>query len=232
LKEARAFLAPIWNEMINATKPMRILDIGCGDGVHLAVLDKHGLGSHHYCGVDFSLNAVRQAQSRSYSNEANIINFQVGNALSLPFCSNSFDVVFSYGVISYTGSPEIALDEMTRVCRSEGLLGIWIYPEINGLKGALFRLTRRLCCHLGKRGSRVIANLVVPFLSFLPVRSGISPFNAPWSQCMEIVEVNLFPRALDFFSLEEVLGWFRYRQISVEFIDQERPIAVWARMPG
>lgn len=227
LAEARAFLGPLRRRMQQATEPMRVLDMGCGDGVHAAVLSEEGLGQHRYYGVDLSVNAVRLARSRMRTRGSTVTDFQAGNALSLPYRSGVFDAVFSYGVIAYTGKPEMALDEMVRVCKPTGLVGVWVYPKAGGLAGALFGLTRALCRRLGRRGAKMIVHAIVPFLPVLPVRSGVNLFNSTWPQCVEVIEVNLLPEVLEFYSAEDVLSWFSDRAITVDFVDSERPVAVW-----
>lgn len=97
-----------------------------------------------------------------------------------------------------------------------------------GMGGAMFKFTRLVCRLIGRQFSKVIVYLIVPLLLFLPVRSGINLFNATWQQCVEVVEVNLLPAVLKFYTLEEVLEWFRRRQMRIQFIDPDRPIAIWA----
>lgn len=228
--EARAFLRPLFERMEQAVEPMHILDVGCGDGVHAVALAKAGLGAHCYYGIDLSTEAVRLTHGRMRAiNEARV-KLQIGDALSLPYRSHVFDNVFSYGVLAYTGALETALDEMIRVCKPGGLIGVWLYPEMKGLGGTLFEFTRAVCRRLGRRLSRIIVYMIVLLLPILPVRSGVSLFNSSWRQCVEVVEVNLLPEVLEFYTLEDVLEWFHRRDMEIEFIDMDRPIAVWARI--
>lgn len=138
--EARAFLRPLFERMGQANEPMRILDVGCGDGVHAVVLAKVGLGVYHYFGMDLSPKAAASAQGRMRALNGARAEFQVGNALSLPYHSHSFDIVFSYGVIAYTGEPEAALGEMVRVCKAGGLIGVWLYPKVGVWAGQCLSL--------------------------------------------------------------------------------------------
>ena len=147
--EARSFLQPALEQMHRATGPMRILDVGCGDGVHAVALAREGLSPHRYHGVDLSARAVILAKTRVRAVTEDPARFFAGSALALPFRSSTFDVIFSYGVIGYTGSPGDVMDEMVRVCRPGGLLGVWVYPRIGGVAGWMFSCGRALCRRLG-----------------------------------------------------------------------------------
>lgn len=228
--EAKQFLHPLLTRLQNAVDTMHILDVGCGDGVHAVALAEAGLGKHYCYGLDLSPEAVRLAEARIRTTADKNISFQVGNVLTLPYHEASFDNVFSYGVLAYTGDPERVLDEMIRVCKPGGLVSIWLYPKSDGLGGRLFGLTRNICRRLGRQFSKPIIYTIALLLPILPVRSGINLFNATWQQCVEVVEVNLLPQVLDFYTLDEVLTWFRSRNLTIEFIDEDRPITIWARI--
>jgi perosamine synthetase len=224
--EATGFLQPLFRELDTLPAGARILDVGCGDGVHAGVLAARNLGSHRYVGVDLSLAALAAARAHTPDSRVTV---QAGDALRLPYKTGTFAAVFSYGVLAYTGAPEQALDEMMRVSAPGGLIGIWIYPRPRGLGGVLFRTARTMSRMFGALGSRVMVSAIVPLLPLLPVRSGVNLFNSTWRQCAEVVEVNLRPSVLDFYSAEEVGSWFRRRGLRIEYVDDGRPIAIWAR---
>jgi dTDP-4-amino-4,6-dideoxygalactose transaminase/SAM-dependent methyltransferase len=224
--EAAGFLQPLLRELDTLPAGARILDVGCGDGVHAGVLVSRNLGSRRYVGVDVSLTAL--AAARAHTPDSRVV-LQAGDALRLPYKTGTFAAVFSYGVLAYTGAPEQALDEMVRVSAPGGLIGIWMYPRPRGLGGALFRIARGVSQTFGAIGARVMVSAIVPLLPVLPVRSGVNLFNSSWRQCTEVVEINLLPTVLDFYAAEEVGSWFRRRGLTIEYVDEERPIAIWAR---
>lgn len=228
LAEAKEFLEIVFNQIEKTKAPISILDVGCGDGVHKTALAQAEVGRFVYFGMDISFEAIKLASIRPNGHSVSSFHFQTGDALSLPYCSNTFDVVFSYGVIAYTGAPEQAFDEMIRVCKPGGLVGIWIYPKMEGIVGKLFNFTRSLCHWLGKKWSKVVIYPIVLLLPALPVRSGINLFNSTWQQCVEVVEVNLLPKELGFYTLNDVLEWCERRNLDVQFIDDKRPVSVWA----
>lgn len=228
LAEAHEFLKPVFAERQGG----RVLDVGCGDGVHAAVFADQSARpreSHwRYTGVDLSPSAAVRARSR-FGAGADAGDVVAGDALRLPFAAESFDAVFAYGVLAYTGDPQAALNEMTRVTRPGGRIGIWLYPRRRGLAGAAFTGLRRMCRILGPRGSKPIVWSIVLLLPWLPVRSGVHLGASTWRQCVEIVEVNLLPPVLEFFDPADVETWCRERNLEVLVNDPARPVTVWAR---
>ncbi len=67
----------------------RILDVGCGTGYYCGIF--HDLGFQPV-GIDFSKTAIEKAKEKYPKLE-----FQVADALNLPFQPSSFEVILSYG---------------------------------------------------------------------------------------------------------------------------------------
>ena len=107
--EARAFLRPVSEYPRQAGEPWRILDVGCGDGVHAEILAQADLGIYSYYGLDLSHEAICLARRRVSTTPGTAAGFSTGDALFLPYRTAIFDVVFSYGVLAYTGAPDKAL---------------------------------------------------------------------------------------------------------------------------
>lgn len=122
------------------TKPLRILDAGCGRATIGPTLRARG---HHYtpCDVQVLADGVIQA-----------------DLAALPFGNASFDLALCRSVLQYVAEPRRALSELRRVLRSQALLvgavaylEPWIWGSRNhfspaGLDDLLasegFRLTR------------------------------------------------------------------------------------------
>lgn len=223
-KVAYKFLEPLLNDP-RAKMPLSILDAGCGDGVHLDVLLENQIYSKAKLtvGLDMAWSAIILSKQRHQA-DYSYVQADVGD---LPFDSDTFDYVFSFGVLAYTDNPFKSFCELSRVTKPGGNIGIWIYPKKIGIAGALFSLVRKLCSLLGPHGINILANLIVPFLGILPTRSGISLKNATWRQCREVVLVNIAPKQLFFPSESEVEDWFRINNISIIFKDHKAPITIW-----
>lgn len=90
--------------------PPRILDVGCGTGANLLMLNQHG-EAH---GVDVSPDALSFCHSRGLNN------VQYGEAECLPYEDNSFDIVTSIDVIEHLDDDVACLQEMRRILRPGG----------------------------------------------------------------------------------------------------------------
>lgn len=93
-----------------------VLEVGCGSGGGSAYVMKY-LEPKSMRGVDFSEEAIRFCQS-TYSIAG--LSYQHGNAESLPFEDNSFDVVVNVESSHCYGSMERFLSEVQRVLRPKG----------------------------------------------------------------------------------------------------------------
>ena len=205
---------------------LHVLDAGCGDGMHILTLENHPeitQNGSEILGLDLSLEALNVARSRSQKQHG----FVQGDVSKLPFKSESFEVVISYGVLAYTPNPGESFESLTRVLKSGGLIGIWVYPKRTGVGGFVFNTIRGFCRLTGKGGTNFIANLIVPFLGLLPTTSRLSLKNASWKQCREIVKVNIAPEQLYFPKKEEVYKWFDDNGIELVNSEDQDEITLW-----
>lgn len=114
-------LADFWAAVlldVLGPEPREALDVGCGTGESTWLL--HRLG-HVARGVDLSPEMIRRAALRARS-RGTPLDLQVADARSLPFRSESFDVVFARQVVGWMTEPRVALEEWMRVLRPGGLV--------------------------------------------------------------------------------------------------------------
>jgi len=101
-----------------------VLEIGCGiatDGLEFA---KNGA---NYVGVDLTPHSIELAKER-FGLFGVPGRFEVANAEEgLPFPDNSFDHVYSFGVIHHSPVPEKIVREIYRVLRKGGTLTVMLY---------------------------------------------------------------------------------------------------------
>jgi ubiquinone/menaquinone biosynthesis C-methylase UbiE len=100
-----------------------VLEAGCGIGTDAIQFARSGA---HYVGVDFAPDAVRWARRR-FELEGRNGSFTLANILELPFEDESFDLVYSYGVIHHVADTQRAVDEFHRVLRPGGRALVMVY---------------------------------------------------------------------------------------------------------
>ena len=105
---------------------MKVLDAGCGDGSVLFLLTK-GFGIKPY-GIDVSPQAIKRAE-KLFKDNGIESKFECADTRSLPFPSNYFDVVLSWGVIEHFNDYGLAIDELNRVLKQNGILNL-IQPHL------------------------------------------------------------------------------------------------------
>ncbi len=101
----------------------KVLEIGCGLGTDGAQFAQAGA---EYVGIDLTTAAVELAR-RAFAARGLRGEFLVANAEQLPFPSDSFDHVYSFGVIHHTPNPAAVVSEIRRVLRPGGTLTVMVY---------------------------------------------------------------------------------------------------------
>ena len=100
----------------------KVLDVGCGDGRWLEVLEEKGVD---YVGVDNSEELIKIAKRKFSDIRYPTSDFRIGDILDLPFGDDEFDVVLCIAVLHHVPSRELrekAMREMCRVLKPGGKL--------------------------------------------------------------------------------------------------------------
>ena len=210
----------------------RVLDVGCGMG---RFSDVASLWGATVVGIDLS-RAVDAAQ-RNIGGRENV-HIAQANIFELPFREETFDVVFSIGVLHHTPNTKAAFDNLPRLLRRNGKIAIWVYTSYDGYQWRWSDLYRRVTPRLPKRLLHVLSYAAVPlyFVNKIPILGLFM---------QRLVPVSNHPKArwrvLDTFdwyspkyqwkhSYEEVFPWFEESGLK-EIRVLKVPVAVQGTKP-
>lgn len=101
----------------------RLLEIGCGMGTDLLQFAR---GGARCTGIDLTPRSVQitRHRFRLYGKDGS---FMIGDGERLPFATDSFDVVYSNGVLHHTPDTAGAIREIHRVLRKDGTAKVMLY---------------------------------------------------------------------------------------------------------
>ena len=115
----------------------RLLEVGCGIGVDSIQLAKRGF---QVTAVDLTENALAVARQFAARREATV-DFRLGNAEGLDFPDESFDAIYSFGVLHHTPDIKRSVAEVHRVLRPGGTAYVMLYHR-NSLVNLMHRALR------------------------------------------------------------------------------------------
>ena len=130
---------------------LRVLEIGCGLGTDGAQFAKAGA---IYTGVDLTDAAVDLARKR-FELFGLAGEFRTADAENLDFDDQSFDLVYSHGVLHHTPDTVRAVKEVHRVLRPGGRAVVMLYHRGSYNYRVNIRVMRRMGAHLLKTGTGV-----------------------------------------------------------------------------
>ena len=108
-----------------------VLEIGCGRGdFSICLAQKHP--SARITGIDFSQVAINIARSKCNPQLANL-QFETGDAESLPFSAGTFDLVISCECLEHVLRPGKMAAEISRVLRPRGQFILTTENYFNGM---------------------------------------------------------------------------------------------------
>ena len=107
-------------------KGKRVLEIGLGQGADSEQIIRRGAV---WSGVDLTLEAIERVSSRLRLRNLPREHLECASALALPFPDNSFDVVFSHGVLHHIPDVKAAQREIARVLKPGGELIAMLYAR-------------------------------------------------------------------------------------------------------
>jgi len=105
------------------TRGLKVLEIGCGMGTDGAQFARAGAD---YTGIDLTDAAIELARKR-FAVSGLSGNFRVSDAENLDFPNDSFDLVYSHGVLHHTPDIAAAVREIHRVLKPGGRAVVMLY---------------------------------------------------------------------------------------------------------
>lgn len=199
-------------------KPVKdklVLDVGIGIG---GIADNMAHSEEcELVGIDLSY-AVDPAYNHFGRNA--FLHIVQASALAPPFPENTFNLVYSLGVIHHTFSTKAAFDQICRLPKVGGNLYIWVYSPYDEQRTLVRRvlmlmetIIRPVCWRLPERLQTVALLPTLPLylihqnLHVKRVGSGYIKYG--WREAMHAARDRFTPRYVHRHTEEEVCIWFR-----------------------
>jgi ubiquinone/menaquinone biosynthesis C-methylase UbiE len=126
---------------LGITTPLRVLDLGCGDGTTAVPLARLGA---EVVGIDIARNLVDAGNKRAAEAGLNRLTFQEGDACNLQGVSDhSFDLTLSVFGAMFAPKPFDVAKEMVRVTKPGGriVMGNWIPNDPSSFVSQLLKIS-------------------------------------------------------------------------------------------
>jgi SAM-dependent methyltransferase len=101
---------------------MKLLDVGCGPGT-ITVGLAEAVAPGEVVGIDREPGQIERARGLPEA-QSGRIRFEVADAYALPFPDEYFDALFTHTVVMHLQRPIDALQEMRRVLKPGGVIGV------------------------------------------------------------------------------------------------------------
>lgn len=179
-----------------------ILDAGCGHGRYSEIFGEMGAEV-----IAFDLgNGVEVAKRRT--DPLNNVHVVQGNIMELPFMDNTFDFVWSFGVIHHTPDTRAAFKKLSSLVKRDGYMSIWVYPKGSLAWEISQKLIRQITTRLHPQILYGLCYMAVPLLYFVKTYSNTHPRKNAWKHCVQVIYDWYSPKYQTHHTEEEVSEWY------------------------
>lgn len=187
-----------------------VLDAGCGNGSLSRGLNQFGC---EVVAADVSTSVIAAYQHFAQAGN-NRTHFLRANLLRNPFRPESFDVIYSSGVLHHNPNTFEALKAVAKALKPGGRIYIWVYEAIPGIRHKLKGVFRSVVAPLPAPVKNAIMYLWLPQSMARQYLRSLRGGNKPedqlkWREKMILLMDHYTPQYRWEHTQEEVHGWYR-----------------------
>jgi len=189
-----------------------VLDAGCGVGRYMSVASRYGA---EVIGVDLSYSVDQAMQNVGHDSKCHIVQ---GDLTSLPFRENTFDYLFSLGVLHHMPDSHMGFKALVPYLKPGGHMAVSVYPSHATFYTSSQRL-RRITTRMNKRllyGLTTMMALLLYPVYRMPFLKILYPY-APISMHPKFLwrQLDTFdcysPKYQHTYTYYEIFQWFKER---------------------
>tara|TARA_Y100000590_G_C15701131_1_gene1006825 strand:- start:318 stop:1274 length:957 start_codon:yes stop_codon:yes gene_type:complete len=204
----KRFLIEI-DETPSSLNGKKILDAGCGNGVLTNALTLFG---SNVVGSDISKSVIKASSLRnSLAYNPDKVFFVQSDLNSLPFEKETFDFIYSSGVLHHTPDTRNSFESVVKHLKKDGKIFIWLYRKTT-LSMFVSEPLRKLTNKVELWVSLGICKLLAYPFKFIRIASrymGIKTYpNKTIDELVISLHDTLTPQYAYHYYEDEVLGWF------------------------
>lgn len=154
----------------------RVLDAGCGIGRLCHTLSRT---AGEIVGIDLSEGVERAWELNEGKPHVHIVQ---GDIMHLPFRRDSFDCVYSKGVLHYVPDVPLCLASLASRVKEGGVLSVSLYPRMSLFFEFFAGWVRRVSVNLPVKFNFRLSHALIPFLPLVWRCSGIPTRHIDWSE--------------------------------------------------